>query len=54
MVDNKDLAIKILDGLVLAGLVPDCTDTDNETEFEFQDAIEEVLNKEMPNNMAPE
>lgn len=53
-IDNKDLAIRILDQLVLAGLVKDCTDTDDETEFEFQDTIEEVLNKELPDNKAPE
>lgn len=43
--DNRDLAILILDRLVEEGLVPDCTDTDDETEWEVQDIIEEVLDK---------
>jgi len=46
--DNKDLAIIILDKLVKEGLVPDCTDTNDETEFSFQDAIEEALNEALP------
>lgn len=41
--DIRDLAIKITDALVAAGLIPDCTDTDDETEFQFQDVIVEVL-----------
>jgi len=41
--DIKDLACFLVNGLVIEGLIPDCTDTDNETEFEFQDAIEELL-----------
>ena len=43
--DNRNLAILILDKLVEEGLIPDCIDTDNETEWEVQDIIEEVLDK---------
>jgi hypothetical protein len=39
----KDLAVRITAELVKQGLVPDCTDTDDETEFAFQDAIEAAL-----------
>lgn len=39
----RDLAIRIVDQLVLAGLVNDCTDTNDDTEFRVQDIIEEVL-----------
>jgi len=41
--DIRDLAIKIVDHLVERGLVKDCVDSNDETEFEFQDAIVEVL-----------
>lgn len=33
------IAIRITDHLVDLGYVPDCTDTDNEHEFEVQDMI---------------
>ena len=49
--DIKDLAIQILDRLVLNGHVPDCTDTDDETEFEVQDLIADVLAKKFNVNM---
>lgn len=39
----KDLSVKIVGDLVLKGLVTDCTDTDDETEFEFQDSVVETL-----------
>ena len=39
----KDLSVLIVGDLVLNGLVKDCTDTDDETEFEFQDVIVETL-----------
>lgn len=48
--DNRDLSILILDKLVEMGIVPDCTDTDDETEFDVQDSIEEVLNIYQPEN----
>ena len=41
--DIKDIAIRIVDKFVDNGLVKDCTDTDDETEFEFQDIIFDVL-----------
>ena len=41
--DITDIAIKIVDSLVEQGLIPDCTDTDDETEFQFQDVIKESL-----------
>lgn len=48
--DNRDLAIIILDRLVEGGVIPDCTDTDDNTEWDTQDIIEEVLNIYLPNN----
>ena len=39
----KDLSVLIVGDLVLNGLVKDCTDTNDETEFEFQDVIVETL-----------
>jgi agmatine/peptidylarginine deiminase len=45
----KDLACFLVNGLVIDGLIPDCTDTDDDTEFEFQDAIEELLIKRRTN-----
>jgi hypothetical protein len=41
--DINDISVAIVGDLVLAGLVKDCTDTDDETEFEFQDAIRKTL-----------
>jgi len=41
--DIRDVAIKITDVLVLNGLIPDCTDTDDETEFDFQDQFFEII-----------
>jgi hypothetical protein len=37
--DCKDIAIRIVSELVLQGYVKDCTDTDDQTEFEIQDII---------------
>ena len=37
--DIRDIAIRIVDELVLEGVVPDCIDTNNETEFIVQDII---------------
>ena len=39
----KDLSVIIVGDLVISGLVKDCADTDDETEFEFQDKIVETL-----------
>ena len=41
--DIRDIAIKITDVLVDNGLIPDCTDTDDETEFDFQDQFFEII-----------
>ena len=35
----RDVAIRIVDELVLEGIIPDCTDTDNSTELDTQDII---------------
>ena len=43
----RDIAIRIVDDLVQAGYVPDCTDTDDETEFKVQDIIVDNLNKSL-------
>ena len=42
--DTRDLAIQIVDQLVLQGYIEDDMDTDNETEFEIQDLIHEQIN----------
>jgi len=42
-----DIAIKIVDELVTAGFIKDCTDTDDEDEFECQDIIHEILTNEI-------
>jgi hypothetical protein len=41
--DINDLAVLITGNLVIEGLIPDCTDTDDETECEVQDVIVEAL-----------
>jgi hypothetical protein len=44
--DIRDVAIRITDKLVEMGIVPDCIDTDDETEFDVQDLIvEEISNQ---------
>lgn len=43
--DIRDIAIRITDKLVCAELVPNCIDTDDETEFRFQDCIFSELEK---------
>ena len=44
-----DIAINVVDELVEQGLVKDCTDTDDWTEFDFQDAIRDVLHRYQAN-----
>ena len=39
----RDFAIYLTDHLVLSGLVKDCTDTDDESEFQVQDIIKAIL-----------
>lgn len=41
--ERQDLAIQITNKLIELGYVPDCTDTDDESEFEVQDAIAKIL-----------
>lgn len=42
--DNvRDLAIRITDELVRLGYVNDCIDTDDDDEFNVQDAIAEII-----------
>tara|TARA_Y100001972_G_scaffold22569_1_gene27017 strand:+ start:512 stop:712 length:201 start_codon:yes stop_codon:yes gene_type:complete len=43
--DISDLALSIVDEMVLEGLLPDCTDTENENEFIAQDIIRDQLEK---------
>jgi hypothetical protein len=35
----KDLSVRIVSTMVLNGLIVDCTDTDDSTEFDIQDII---------------
>jgi hypothetical protein len=39
----RDIAIEITNKLIELGYVKDCTDTDDEDEFEVQDEIVEIL-----------
>lgn len=41
--DIADMGLNAVDKLVELGLIPNCTDTDDETEFEAQDAIREAI-----------
>lgn len=41
----RDIAIRVTDRLVLIGFVPNCIDTDDESEFEVQDIISEEITK---------
>jgi hypothetical protein len=43
--ERQDIAIEITNKLIKLGYVPDCTDTDDESEFEVQDLIAKVLKK---------
>jgi|TARA_R100000081_G_C4701233_1_gene107748 hypothetical protein len=46
--DLRDIAIQVVDVLIAKGYVPDCTDTDDMTEFEVQDIIVEGLMEQLP------
>jgi len=37
--DIRDVAIRAVDNLVKQGIIPNCTDTDDDTEFTVQDTI---------------
>ena len=41
--DISDVALEIVDNMVAEGLILDCTDTENESEFQAQDIIRERL-----------
>ena len=41
--DISDIALEIVDNMILEGLIPECTDTENESEFNAQDIIRERL-----------
>lgn len=41
--DIKDLSVRIVSTMVLNGLIIDCTDTEDSTEFDIQDIIVEEL-----------
>lgn len=41
--DIRDIAIRITNKLIEMGYVPDCTDTDDESEFEVQDSIVDII-----------
>ena len=40
---RQDIGITITNRLIELGYVPDCTDTDDQSEFEVQDLIASVL-----------
>ena len=40
--DIKDLSIIIIGKMVEEGIIKDCTDTDDQTEFDAQDIIRDV------------
>jgi hypothetical protein len=42
----RDIAIEITNELITLGFVPDCTDTDDESEFNVQDTIVKILKSE--------
>jgi hypothetical protein len=41
--DIKDLSIIIVDKMVNEGIIKNCIDTDDQTEFDAQDIIREIL-----------
>jgi hypothetical protein len=43
--ERQDIGIVITNHLIELGYVPDCTDTDDQSEFEVQDLIASVLKK---------
>lgn len=46
--DVRDVAIRCVDMLVGDKIIKDCTDTNDQDEFEAQDSIVEVLNEVLP------
>ena len=49
----RDIAIRIVDQMVMEGLIPDCIDTNDNTEFETQDIIVEQLKKALSDKQKP-
>ncbi len=49
----RDIAIRIVDQMVMEGLIPDCIDTNDNTEFETQDIIVEQLVKALSDSPKP-
>jgi hypothetical protein len=49
--DVRDLAIAIVDELVEQGMIQDNLDTDDPTEFAFQDVISEAIKKKLNLNL---
>jgi hypothetical protein len=45
--DIKDISINIVNKMVEHGIIKDCTDTDDQLEFDAQDIIREVLCKKL-------
>jgi hypothetical protein len=43
--DRQEIGIAITNKLIEMGFVPDCTDTDDESEFEVQDMVADVIKK---------
>ena len=43
--ERQDIAITITNKLIKLGYVPDCTDTDDQSEFEVQDLIAKIIKK---------
>jgi hypothetical protein len=41
--DRMDIAIEIVNELIALDYIPDCTDTDDDSEFNVQDVIERIL-----------
>ena len=45
--DLEDLKVLIVGNLVIEGLIKDCTDTDDDTEFEAQDIVFNTLKSKL-------
>ena len=45
--DIRDISITITNKLIELGYVPDCTDTNDNSEFEVQDSIVEILTEKL-------
>ena len=41
--ERQEIGITITNKLIELGYVPDCTDTDDQSEFEVQDMVAEVI-----------